>query len=885
MADSSTSGPPANSDTREGEQTQTDRAGRSFSKSASSKVQFAAFGLMRKSAARDTSVTLPRSASHKGSTDEVDPHIEALMASLVDSSKMDVAWTKVNERILQLERRMEQLQFGQPDSARGSAFVTKKELNQFFEGQGNVGEGGVLSEIENKTNALGQKMTEKSATIKSLANKLQSLEEANAKSLEEALAAAQKAEDAHNSLAEQLKEAVKKTAISIAEANSEREKKEATMSQKIRDAWQSMKDLEVSLQHFARTEARKTTKELLFSESGLPMTPGGGSSRGASRDNNSRGAFAFGLVTPPSTASTAGGQRGVAAGTAPTVAAPAFARQTNCFAAAAHGQAMAAECDSIPGRTSTGAAMPMASAGAGGASPRETAFVVAAREGISGASCIGPAQWRAGLLTLVEQGLVEPLREEVLAFRKDMSRQKEDIDRMFRTVLKTTDDLGMKIMQNAKDIRSERDARMHEEIKAEETISEVYKAIAKAAETASAHHETVMSTCADLQTIADAHAEKLQLHAKDILDSATKNDAKRLGEGLAKSITKDTYKKEVAELKKIIDYHSDKLDSIGMQVSVLSSPGMSGKGHKDRTVKKQKNLKRDHQSVASRLSETASTGLASSEVSLQSLSESPEPQCEVARAAPQVGGPEDQEGFEDADEIVAKVETAQVPIPESPVLVVAAEVASAEEARPKQEEREDEEEAENEEDEDDDDSECSDSPGDIQLREQVQGVCAGLVCLGQHVLRGPPQCGLSRQNRLLQEKDLLEELLALRQWITQRHIPPGWSPDKLVSLALRYAHPSPHEAHGPQPEMSYVLNRQMAPTEAPLPAKAFPILEGSGSFAKSPRDRIAHKAPFSARGLKKTPSSERSVLAPLHSARDRMSSTLPPIGITPYTPR
>ncbi|CAL1147644.1 unnamed protein product [Cladocopium goreaui] len=39
------------------------------------------------------------------------------------------------------------------------------------------------------------------------------------------------------------------------------------------------------------------------------------------------------------------------------------------------------------------------------------------------------------------------------------------------------------------------------------------------------------------------------------------------------------------------------------------------------------------------------------------------------------------------------------------------------------------------------------------------------VCLAHHVLRGPPQVGLSRQNRLLNEKELLEELMSLRFWV------------------------------------------------------------------------------------------------------------------------
>lgn len=885
------------------------------SSASGSKIAFA--GMIRKSLTRDLadraihsnrSSRQPSAFGRETSAGD-DPHIEALMTSLVDSSKMDKVWTKISKRVSQLEQTMERLT--QPQADDDSALVTKREMKEYFETQG--GDAESLQEMATEAGALERRMSSKSSQVANLANKLQQLEEANTKSLEEALAAAQKAEDVHKSLADQLKETVKKTAISIAEANAERQKKETTMSQKIREAWQSMKELEVNLQHFARKEVAKATKELLFSESSLPMTPGVGSSREATR-HDSRGGFAFGLATPPS---TAGSQPRPAA---PTATAPA----------------------SAAGDSSSAPSVPAPGAAERDGSRRDTAFAEAAREGVPG-NCTGPAEWRTGLLTLVEQGLLEPLRADVLAtLRRDMNRQKDDIDRRIRAAGKATDDLGAKVGRTGKDIKEERDARLLEEIKTQESITKIYAAIAKAEDQASANHEKAMNTCAELQTTADVHSEKLNLHTKDILDSATKTDAKTLSDGVAKSVAREVYKKDMGELKKIIDYHTGKLDSIGMQVSVLSSAGMSGKG-KDKKSKKVKTLKKDP-SAASKMSETASTGMASGEVSLQSLSESPEPHGEAAGDTPQVGGPEDQEGFEDADaaEPAAKVERSSImSIPESPEspesparAVAAAEpVAAAKEreVRPEEEEEEEveeeeEEDEEEEDEEDDDDSEYSDSPGEVQLREQVQSVCLGLVCLGQHVLRGPPQCGISRQNRLLQEKDLLEELLALRQWITQRSVPPGWSPDKLISVSLRYAHPNPQEVHGPQPEMSYVLNRHSVPkqdssrsptrypypldvetgsigipsspgahsgggagimggvfrdgTEVPLHPVALPIMEGSGSFAKSPRDRVVHKVPFSARRLMKTPSSERSQMLSARESRERMATTLPAIGIT-----
>lgn len=93
-------------------------------------------------------------------------------------------------------------------------------------------------------------------------------------------------------------------------------------------------------------------------------------------------------------------------------------------------------------------------------------------------------------------------------------------------------------------------------------------------------------------------------------------------------------------------------------------------------------------------------------------------------------------------------------------------------------------------------SDVSDAGSDgatVQLfREQLEGIAMGLVGLGHLVLR-ETKLGTSRNARLVQEKELLEELKNLRHWISSRMAPSGWDPGMLKTVALRCAHPRENE--------------------------------------------------------------------------------------------
>jgi hypothetical protein len=75
------------------------------------------------------------------------------------------------------------------------------------------------------------------------------------------------------------------------------------------------------------------------------------------------------------------------------------------------------------------------------------------------------------------------------------------------------------------------------------------------------------------------------------------------------------------------------------------------------------------------------------------------------------------------------------------------------------------------------------------LRQQLEAVAMGMVGLGHMALK-ETRLGESRSAQLAQEKELLEELLNVRHWVSSRTMPPGWDPTMLVTLALRCAHPA-----------------------------------------------------------------------------------------------
>jgi len=138
------------------------------------------------------------------------------------------------------------------------------------------------------------------------------------------------------------------------------------------------------------------------------------------------------------------------------------------------------------------------------------------------------------------------------------------------------------------------------------------------------------------------------------------------------------------------------------------------------------------------------------------------------------------------------------------------------------------------------------------MGQQLESVAMGLVSLGHLALR-EVRLGLSRNARLVQEKELLEELLNLRQWISNRMAPTGWDPGKLTTIALRCAYPREDEPQLPLPQlplkgMVAAGSEEMRSTRRRLPS-ADPVLERPAAEGAKTAPMVVVKPPLTARTL------------------------------------
>mmetsp|Transcript_2413 Transcript_2413/g.4427 ORF Transcript_2413/g.4427 Transcript_2413/m.4427 type:complete len:900 (-) Transcript_2413:107-2806(-) len=718
-----------------------------------------------------------------GGGDDLMDGIETMMSQLVNTSKMESAWQKLSRRISFLEEKLAEAERKQEGA---DAFVTLKEFMEFVN---EVRKPKTPDPEELTVEKVHLQVQEAALESQRLNNSLRAQADQARLAMEEAAKVSNKMDEVGSLLSDRLQAAVVNVTEDIKRRTAERLSEEAIIRRMINDAGREMKEIDKNVREFAEKEAEKATRELLFS--GTP----GAKSHSTSADE-------------------------------------------------------ALSQHSVKKEDLSEEAI--------------NALHEAARTGMSG-DCETPEQWRRGFLQMVEAGLMQPFRHEVLAFKKEYKRNADEVGRQFKTVRDQLANIDKKIIQNKEAIKEEGLGRSQDAQANDGEFQKVYAAIAETGKKATELDAQANSKIQDLTTTVEKHTEKLAGHTKDILNSATTADAKKLQDDVRKLTPKEMFKKYVDDTKTILDYNTEKIDGLSMQVTVLSSAGggkamMKGKNKKNSgKTKSRGDLKRDP-SAASAASSKAAASTASAQASLQSLNEDSEvepdsPLSPGSRAASRggqgsaVGDPEDQEGFDEVEDDVEGASDTRSPKKSPPSTSHEGEIdAEATEGEPAEGEEEAAEEVEVEEEEDyEEESEEEDVPGEVQLREQVQGICMGLVCLGQHVLRGPPQCGLSRQNRLLNEKELLEELLNLREWVTQKYTPADWSLDKLMSVSLRYAHPNPMEVHGPQPEMNHVLQRA-AHSGGPFHTEKAPSSSGYGYVSRendgskspgsrSPRDR------------------------------------------------
>ncbi|CAK9102933.1 unnamed protein product [Durusdinium trenchii] len=396
---------------------------------------------------------------------------------------------------------------------------------------------------------------------------------------------------------------------------------------------------------------------------------------------------------------------------------------------------------------------------------RKKAFQTAC-QGATGAYS-GPEDWRSAMLALVDLGLLQPVREQVQSIQQDLLRQRDLIEKKNRAREKDIAEANAKGQKTAQQLREECDTRKQEAVENSIQFQKVYKVILESNEKFTDDMQYATDRIRTLQMLIDGHTKQIDGHTKGILECATNEDAARLTDAIQQCVGKESFSGQMSDLKAIVAQQSERIGSIDLQVGMLTrntSLSPSGSKRSLKRMTKLKTMRRD----ASKSSLAAST--APGQDSLPSFFGETEG----------VDDDDDEDGGPGSNGKLSKSNGG------SRVSLAAGDF---------------------EEELYDDESEYSEDPMEEQMREQVQGICMGLVCLAHHILRGPPQVGLSRQNRLLNEKELLDELLNLRHWITHRRAPADWSLDRLTTVALRYSHPNPMEVHGPQPEMTSILHQ------------------------------------------------------------------------------
>lgn len=173
------------------------------------------------------------------------------------------------------------------------------------------------------------------------------------------------------------------------------------------------------------------------------------------------------------------------------------------------------------------------------------------------------------------------------------------------------------------------------------------------------------------------------------------------------------------------------------------------------------------------------------------------------------------------------------------------------------------------------------SMDDEQLRKQLEAMAMALLGLAHLVLR-PPMVGGSRNARLWQQHELLEELKSLRHWVTNRVLPAGWDMSKLTTIALRCTHPRQEEVHLPVPQVSISKWRVLQPqAHVLIQSDAFPASDQVPEQEFQDSEPLHSVAPSADRSLEQTLLMETlsTEYAPPLQANVRLDALLPGIAM------
>mmetsp|Transcript_75733 Transcript_75733/g.214063 ORF Transcript_75733/g.214063 Transcript_75733/m.214063 type:complete len:667 (-) Transcript_75733:70-2070(-) len=371
---------------------------------------------------------------------------------------------------------------------------------------------------------------------------------------------------------------------------------------------------------------------------------------------------------------------------------------------------------------------------------------------------VGLTDKQEQLLEFIRKALINQVyadlgksNERTAEVARDVSRHRDELSRQIRAAEKTVGNLNTRMKQSLLELRDDVESRTKRtEATAAETalatsIANVSSVLRALQTKVVVKLDEFVDHFAKLHVTIDDHEHCLRHHAEEIENRSTKYDLLVCQNQIDKCGMKDDIMRETAEIRKVVNWQSSKIGTFGL----TNQSGAASRRRKKHRSSINWSASRDtittlsddgsgSRSVLTPLGEDAESATAS--------------RLLLPRDDENGGWTDDAEGFED--------------------------------------------------DEDDEYADANDStPSSELVRQQLESVSMGLVGLG-HLLLKEPRLGTSRNARLAQEKELLEELQNLRHWISNRMAPAGWNPAKLTTVALKCSHPREDEVKGPLPQVS-----------------------------------------------------------------------------------
>jgi len=394
------------------------------------------------------------------------------------------------------------------------------------------------------------------------------------------------------------------------------------------------------------------------------------------------------------------------------------------------------------------------------------------------------------MIQMVDRELLDPVRAEL---KKNYDRltkhvgeaeqQRFDILRQVRAVEQKASETSASLGTHKKDTKEDLEKRPYT-IDVQNLESSVRKDIAK-----------LNTICEGLQTrtvlklnefvdhvgklheTIDDHEHCLRHHAEEIENRSTKYDLLLCQSQIDKCVSQDEYSVELQDMKKVMSWQTSKIETLG-----LGLPTGKSKQYSSRNLPGNRRMT-SRQSVKSNISglvnlrgpnSTIERSVSVDKLSETSLEKDSDSQSAIPMSPAPSEGPKTSKApsLKEENEVGDSGSKRSSPVIPSPV------------------------------EGEDDDGYISDPPEEHGIEErfslisaatssvlgqQVEALAMSLLCVA-HLALAKPKLGTSSQQNQDQKQEMLEELQALRHWITHKTMPPRWDPNKLTTMALQVTH-------------------------------------------------------------------------------------------------